>query len=128
MRSIEHLHPVTKPPFGFKPITVPVGLEEKANGQYMLDRFSKDQEEGALNRRSRNLDFGALGRLKRLNDSVKDSLLGARQREQLRMPSGKHRVMTSLCLGPQECEVGTEQKSDTLKPHFSGYQRSRGLT
>ena len=50
MRSIEHLHPVTKPPFGFKPITVPVGLEEKANGQYMLDRFSKDQEEGGLNR------------------------------------------------------------------------------
>jgi hypothetical protein len=50
MRSIEHLHPVTKPPFGFKPITVPVGLEEKANGQYMLDRYSKDQEEGGLNR------------------------------------------------------------------------------
>jgi hypothetical protein len=50
MRSIEHLHPVTKPPFGFKPITVSVGLEEKANGQYMLDRFSKDQEEGGLNR------------------------------------------------------------------------------
>jgi hypothetical protein len=50
MRSIEHLHPVTEPPLGFKPITVPVGLEEKANGQYMLDRFSRDQKKGGPNR------------------------------------------------------------------------------
>jgi hypothetical protein len=50
MRSIEHLHPIAKPPVGFKPITVPVGLEEKANGQYMLDRFSRDQEKGGPNR------------------------------------------------------------------------------
>ena len=50
MRSVEHLHPIAKPPFGFKPITVPVGLEEKANGQYMLDRFSRDQEKGGPNR------------------------------------------------------------------------------
>ena len=50
MRSIEHLHPIAKPPLGFKPITVPVGLEEKANGQYMLDRFSRDQEKGGPDR------------------------------------------------------------------------------
>jgi hypothetical protein len=50
MRSIEHLHPITKSPLGFKPITVPVGLEEKANGQYMLDRFSRDQKKGGPNR------------------------------------------------------------------------------
>jgi hypothetical protein len=50
MRSIEHLHPITKPPLGFKRITVPVGLEEKANGQYMLDRFSRDQKAGGPNR------------------------------------------------------------------------------
>jgi hypothetical protein len=50
MRSIEHLHPVTKPPLGFKPITMPVGLEETADGQYMLDRFSRDQEKGGPDR------------------------------------------------------------------------------
>lgn len=50
MRSIEHLHPITNPPVGFKPITVPVGLEEKVDGQYMLDRFSRDQEKGGPNR------------------------------------------------------------------------------
>jgi hypothetical protein len=50
MRSIEHLHPITEPPRGFKPITVAVGLEEKANGQYMLDRLSRDQEKGGPRR------------------------------------------------------------------------------
>ena len=44
MRSIEHLHPITEPPIGFKPITVPIGVAEMANGAFMLERFVKDQE------------------------------------------------------------------------------------
>ncbi|MBV9875711.1 MAG: hypothetical protein JO025_13345 [Verrucomicrobia bacterium] len=29
---------------------MPVGLEEKVEGQYMLDRFSRDQEKGGPDR------------------------------------------------------------------------------